>query len=99
MPPQRLAARASNSEDSHQSQSEAAADDPGSHPDEEAGVLDVAAERGPANGSRLVLQSCLYAKDSEKLAVWFSWKTAVGVFNCRLVPVASGIQWDHILGW
>jgi hypothetical protein len=67
MPTQRLAARASNSEDSHRSQSEAAADDPGPDLEEEAG--------GPGGCRRAVPchwtpPHALYAKRTQRTGCW-----------------------------
>lgn len=62
MPTRRLAARASNSEDSHRSQSEAAADGPGPDLDEEAGGPGCCKRAMPATGCHLML---LCKKDSE----------------------------------
>lgn len=89
MPTRRLAARASNSEDSHRSQSEAAADDPGPHTDEEAGGPGCCRRASPCLWQlHHALESSSCKKDSEELAAGLSEKTAAGVSSadlwCRL---------------
>lgn len=86
MPTRRLAARASNSEDSHRSQSEAAADHPGPHTNEEAGGPGYRRRPSPCHWQPpRALESSSCKKDSEELAVGYSWKTSAGVSKCRLV--------------